>query len=352
MARRLRARPELGLDVLGVVDDVPASEVDEGAGPLLGGLGDLDVLLDRVAVRAIIVAYGAHVAPDLLPPLRAVLRRGTPVFVVPRFFELGSGNDGVVREYAAGVPLVPIGRLARLRTGWRAKRLLDVTFAGLGLVLLAPVIGILAALVKLSSPGPAFFRQRRIGLDGRPIDVLKFRSLVVNDRSDEQWSVAGDEGVTRIGKVLRRTSLDELPQLWNVLRGDMSLVGPRPERPHFVAQFCQAVPGYDLRHRVPAGLTGLAQVEGERGYGSSIPDRAALDNRYIEEWTLLMDVAILANTVKVVFKGDKPPAAQATALDGRRRPEPVPAAGEPAAAYATHTGPAGVDAGFASGVSP
>jgi exopolysaccharide biosynthesis polyprenyl glycosylphosphotransferase len=328
LAERLRTRPEYGLEVLGLIDDVGASGIDEDAGPLLATLATADAYFDRTPVRAVVVAYGPHSGRAMIPVLRSALRRGIPVFTVPRFFEVGPGTDGVVREYAAGVPVVPLGRQARLRTGWRAKRLLDVVVAAVGLLVLAPLIGLIALLVKLSSPGPALFRQRRVGLHGQPIEVLKFRSMRENDRADEQWSVAGDEGVTRVGKILRRTSLDELPQLWNVLVGDMSLVGPRPERPHWVSEFSSSVPGYDLRHRVPAGLTGLAQVEGERGYGSSIPERVALDNRYIEEWTLWMDVAILANTLKVVLHGDKPPPQPAAAPN---EGEAVPAATSPLA---------------------
>jgi lipopolysaccharide/colanic/teichoic acid biosynthesis glycosyltransferase len=169
------------------------------------------------------------------------------------------------------------------------------------LLVTAPLFGVLALGIKLSSPGPVYFRQRRIGMNGREVEILKFRSMQQNDESDTQWSVDEDARVTKIGSFMRKTSLDELPQLWNVVRGDMSLVGPRPERPHFVQRFSEEVSGYEDRHRVPVGLTGLAQVHGLRG-DTSIEDRAWLDNHYIENWSAVSDLAILARTAGAIVR--------------------------------------------------
>jgi lipopolysaccharide/colanic/teichoic acid biosynthesis glycosyltransferase len=155
--------------------------------------------------------------------------------------------------------------------------------------------------VKLSSPGPVLFRQRRIGQAGREILVPKFRSLRVNHQSDTQWSVDDDPRVTSVGRLLRRTSIDELPQLWSVLKGDMSLVGPRPERPLFVRRFSSDVDGYRDRHRLPVGLTGWAQVHGLRG-DTSIGRRARYDNQYIEHWTLWRDFVIVLRTLAEVAR--------------------------------------------------
>jgi exopolysaccharide biosynthesis polyprenyl glycosylphosphotransferase len=182
-----------------------------------------------------------------------------------------------------------------------AKRVFDSGISALMLVLLSPLYGLLALTVKVTSPGPIYFRQRRIGKNGREVEVLKFRSMRVNNESDTQWSVNDDERVTKVGGIMRKTSLDELPQLWNVLRGDMSLVGPRPERPFFVEQFEQEVPRYGDRHRVPVGLTGLAQVNGLRG-DTSIEDRAWFDNHYIENWSVAGDLVILARTAGAVVR--------------------------------------------------
>jgi lipopolysaccharide/colanic/teichoic acid biosynthesis glycosyltransferase len=167
------------------------------------------------------------------------------------------------------------------------------------LVPAAPVMLVLAIAVRLSSPGPILFRQLRTGQHGRPFELLKFRSMHVNSDGDETWNVADDDRVTTIGRVIRRTSLDELPQLWNVLRGDMAMVGPRPERPTFVEQFSEQVTGYETRHRLPVGLTGLAQVHDARG-DTPIAERVRLDNHYIEHWSLWRDVGIIFDTVRVV----------------------------------------------------
>jgi len=172
--------------------------------------------------------------------------------------------------------------------------------AALALVVVSPLYVVIAVIVRITSPGPVHFRQQRVGERGATVEVLKFRSMRVNSRSDVEWSPA-DEAVTGIGRVLRLTGLDELPQLWNILKGDMSLVGPRPERPFFVEQFRAEVPRYEARHRAPAGLTGLAQVHGLRG-DTSIDERARLDNQYIENWSLWRDVVILFQTFSAVIR--------------------------------------------------
>jgi lipopolysaccharide/colanic/teichoic acid biosynthesis glycosyltransferase len=181
------------------------------------------------------------------------------------------------------------------------KRVLDVIVAGAALTLTAPLFGLVALAVRLSSPGPILFRQKRVGQDGREIDVLKFRTLRRNEDSDTQWSVVGDARLTPVGRLLRRTSIDELPQLWSVLLGDMSLVGPRPERPFFVRRFSADVSGYKDRHRLPVGLTGWAQVHGLRG-DTSIEERARFDNDYIEHWSLWRDLVILGRTLAEVVR--------------------------------------------------
>jgi lipopolysaccharide/colanic/teichoic acid biosynthesis glycosyltransferase len=175
--------------------------------------------------------------------------------------------------------------------------------------------------VRLSSPGAIIFRQQRVGLRGQPIEVPKYRTMHENADSDTQWSVDNDRRVTRVGRFLRDSHLDELPQLWNVLKGEMSLVGPRPERPHFVEQFAAEIPGYSHRLRVPVGLTGLAQVRGLTG-GTSISERARFDNRYIEDWSVLGDLRTLATLT------DRPKeAAQEAAGEVAPRPRPSPQAG-------------------------
>ncbi|XQE83575.1 exopolysaccharide biosynthesis polyprenyl glycosylphosphotransferase [Streptomyces microflavus] len=184
-----------------------------------------------------------------------------------------------------------------------AKRAMDALLAGAGLLLVAPLMAGCALAVRLSDGPGVIFRQERVGRHGRPFVLLKFRTLRPADAKESatRWNVASDGRMSRVGRLLRRSSLDELPQLWNVLRGDMSLVGPRPERPFFVAQFTRTHPGYQDRHRMPVGITGLAQVNGLRG-DTSIEERARFDNRYIETWSLWQDACVLARTVGSFFR--------------------------------------------------
>jgi exopolysaccharide biosynthesis polyprenyl glycosylphosphotransferase len=190
------------------------------------------------------------------------------------------------------------------RGGDALNRTLDVAIAGAGLALASPLLAAAALAVKLGDGGPVLFKQTRVGKDGRDFELLKLRTMVVGaERQGAGYAVnEGDSRITRAGRFLRRTSLDELPQLWNVVRGDMSLVGPRPERPYFVEEFTRQYPWYTARHRVPAGLTGWAQIHGLRG-DTSIGDRSRFDNFYIENWSLWGDIKILLRTVGQVVRG-------------------------------------------------
>ena len=303
VARELDEHREYGLRPVGFVDDVDPAAAPV---PMLGELASLDRVLAQYSVRRVVVAPGTARECDLVPVLRASLRRSVHVYVVPRLHQLGVEGERAHRDCLACIPLQRLRTAAPNRPAWRAKRLFDVVVAGTALVLLSPLLLLLAIGVKLGGPGPVLFRQTRVGQDGRLFELLKFRSLRPNDDSDERWSVADDARQTALGRVMRRYSLDELPQLWNVVRGDMSMVGPRPERPHFVAQFSDQVKGYADRHRVPVGLTGWAQVNGLRG-DTSIADRAAYDNHYIDDWSLRRDLSILIATAATVLR------------DGRRR---------------------------------
>jgi exopolysaccharide biosynthesis polyprenyl glycosylphosphotransferase len=228
--------------------------------------------------------------------------------VVPRLYDAVGVNTRV--EHIGGLPLMVLPHVNPKGWQFALKGVLDRVLTAIGLLLLSPVFLTLMLLVRLSSPGPIFFAQERIGRDGLPFDCLKFRSMRPPRASDASFErKAGDapggvEGVdrrTRIGKIMRQTSLDELPQLLNVLRGDMSLVGPRPERPEYVDLFEMQIRRYGERHRVKAGVTGWAQVHGLRGQ-TSIADRAEWDNYYIENWSIWLDVKILFLTVLAVLK--------------------------------------------------
>ncbi len=204
-----------------------------------------------------------------------------------------------------GIPFISVRETALSAVDRMVKRTFDLTAAGLGLLLISPLMAAVAVLIKLGSPGPVFYGQLRMGRDGREFRMIKFRSMRTDAEADSGpvWTAAEDPRVTGIGRFLRRYSLDELPQLWNVVRGDMSLVGPRPERRVFVERFMRQMPRYFERHRVKAGMTGWAQVHGLRG-NTSIQERTYYDLYYIENWSLGLDVKILLMTLHHVLRGE------------------------------------------------
>jgi exopolysaccharide biosynthesis polyprenyl glycosylphosphotransferase len=304
IARRLvttlAEHDEYGLDIVGVVDDDPKLSSAELRTRVLGELRALPNLVLTHRIDVVLVAFSSSEHAGMVDVLRAAMANGAQVWVIPRFFELGYGSpDG---DHLWGLPVVRLQNPARSRPEWILKRTLDFVLAGLGLVALSPLMAAIAALVYLESGRPIFFKQTRLGLDGREFAILKFRTMrVVEEQvTSVEWA-ADRQRTTRVGRFLRDTSLDELPQLFNVVKGDMSLVGPRPERPHFVQLFRQLYPNYESRHRLPAGLTGWAQIHGLRG-DTSIEERAAFDNYYIENWSLARDIKILVKSVGVLSK--------------------------------------------------
>ncbi len=298
LARVLQEHPEYGLCPVGFLDNFDDPNLPL---PVLGTVRSLDVVLAEYGIGRVLIAFGSTREPDMVPIVRACDRASVDIHVLPRFFELGFAAKGRDVDDVWGFPLLRLRRAA-LRTGtWSIKRMFDVVVAGLALVIVSPLYLALALAVKLSSPGPVYHRQRRIGQRGGVVEVLKFRSMRENVDSDTQWTVSNDDRLTGVGRLMRALSLDELPQLINVLRGEMSLVGPRPERPFFVNRFKSQVPRYGDRHRVPVGLTGLAQVHGLRG-DTSIEERARFDNQYIENWSLWWDLIIIARTLGAVVR--------------------------------------------------
>ncbi len=302
VAATLLERHDYGLDPIGFLD----AEWPDGSAPLLpvpllGRYHRLGQVIQELGVRDVVVAYGGVDEDELVDILRTCDRLDVDVFVVPRLFELHHTNR--YTDEIWGIPLVRRRRSVYRSPWWRAKRLVDVAVAAASLLLLAPVLAACAAAVRFEGGPGIIFRQERVGLDGRPFQVLKFRSLkpVDDTESQTQWNIKHDDRLGPVGRFLRASSLDELPQLWNILRGDMSLVGPRPERPHFVDQFSAHIPRYTARHRVPAGLTGWAQSHGLRGDTSS-EDRARFDNYYIENWSPWLDMKIVLKTVGQVLR--------------------------------------------------
>ncbi|MGY1642718.1 sugar transferase [Geodermatophilus sp. SYSU D00703] len=306
----MQERPELGMRAVGFLTS--GDPLDEREP--LGRMEDLDLVLDTYGVRKVVVAYGPTREAELVGLVRSAALRDIEVYVVPRFFDVGTTPSGPDVEDLWGIPLHRVRRAALRRGVWPVKRLIDVVVSGVALLVLSPVLLAVAGAVRLSSPGPILFRQPRTGHDGAEISILKFRTLRVPAPEESPDRPAGSGSTrstmharqvdverrqTRIGNLLRRTSLDELPQLWNILRGDMSLVGPRPEERAYAAQFADSVYGYRDRHRLAVGLTGWAQVHGLRG-DTSIEERARFDNSYIEHWSLWRDLVILIRTAAAV----------------------------------------------------
>ncbi len=288
--------PEYGLRPIGFLD---GSDQAEAPIPILGDVQRLGDVLKEFEVDRVLVAFSGIPDGDMVSLLQACGQARAEIHVVPRLFEASAAPHCRDTDDLWGIPVVRLRRAALRSVAWRAKRVLDVVLASVALVASAPAFVLVAMAVRLTSPGPALFRQHRVGKDGRGVMLLMFRTLQVNGDSDTTWSVANDMRQTGIGRLLRKTSLDELPQLLNVLRGEMSLVGPRPERPHFVSEFSTSVPHYQARHRVPAGMTGWAQVHGLRG-DTSLSDRARFDNQYIERWSFWGDVVILMRTFTAI----------------------------------------------------
>ena len=307
----LTAHPEYGLRPVGIVDDVPRGPFP----PVLGQISDLHDVIASNDVTHMVVAFGPTREQDLVRVLRQAVSDDVRVYLVPRFFEIGLAPTGPEVETVWGIPLYRVRQAALRESAFRIKRVADVALSGSALLVLSPVLAVLAVLVRLSSPGPVLFKQCRIGQGGRQFDVLKFRTLREQRASDEL--PVGDDAdgvqrqrlqdvqrrVTPIGRFLRRTCLDEVPQLWNIVRGDMSLVGPRPEERPFVERFEGSVRGYADRHRLPVGLTGLAQVHGLRG-DTSIEVRSRFDNYYVEHWSPWQDFVILLRTLGAVVRHD------------------------------------------------
>ena len=308
LAGAMLAHPEYGLTPVGFVDSHPdARPQARGVRPVLGGLADLPAILKHFDVNDVVFAFGAHPDAHLVRLVRACVRMDLQVFIVPRYFELWGADRRARTEVLWGVPLVRLRRWPlRPSQAWM-KRCLDIALASFSLIVLSPVLTACAIAVRLETGPGILFRQVRIGRHGKTFTLLKFRTMHPSgDEAEWRWSIDGDQRIGRIGKFLRRSSLDELPQLVNVLLGQMSMVGPRPERPYFVQDFARRFSRYADRHRVATGLTGWAQVNGLRG-DTSIEDRVTFDNYYIDNWSLWSDVKIMLRTVLAVACRQTPP---------------------------------------------
>ncbi|HVF99052.1 MAG TPA: undecaprenyl-phosphate glucose phosphotransferase [Chloroflexia bacterium] len=312
---RLRFHSTLGYSVVGMVDPGGTDAKRQSnrlRAPILGDLKSLPVLVRKHKVDEVILAITGASDKQLRDILGLLEDETVSVKIYPDAFQLMTQNEVSVGELS-GLPLLSVKDVA-LR-GWnrRMKRAFDIVFSLIVLVFTSPFMLLLALAIKLSSPGPVFFIQERVGLDGKPFQLVKFRTMKVSAGEEDTpklkegmpgWTVRNDPRRTSIGTFLRRFSLDELPQFFNVLVGEMSVVGPRPEQPAYVQEFAQRIPRYLRRHREKAGLTGWAQVNGLRGQ-TSLQDRIEWDNFYIENWSPWLDLKILLLTPAAILNSDE-----------------------------------------------
>lgn len=297
---RINSNPQWGYVVRGILDDrVPRGTLYKGV-KVLGRIDNLLYILpenklDEIAITLSLQDYGRlEEIVDLCE------KSGVHTKFIPDYNSLIPSKP--YTEDLMGLPVINIRYVPLTNTlNWVAKRCMDIVGALCGIVVMSPVMLIVAVLVKLTSPGPIIFKQERVGLHNRTFFMYKFRTMEIQKEADEKeaWTVRNDPRVTKIGKILRKTSIDEFPQLFNILKGDMSLVGPRPERPLFVERFKEEIPRYMVKHQVRPGLTGWAQINGYRG-DTSIKRRVEYDLFYIENWTFGFDIKIMFLTI---FKG-------------------------------------------------
>lgn len=297
---RINANPQWGYIVRGILDDrVPSGTMYKGV-KVIGRIENLLYILPENKLDEIAVTLALEDYNRLEKIVDLCEKSGVHTKFIPDYNSLVPSNP--YTEDIMGLPVINIRYVPLTNTlNWMAKRAVDVVGSLCGIIISSPIMLIAAFLVKCSSSGPVIFKQERLGIHSKPFNMYKFRTMELQKPSQEQkaWTIKDDPRVTRVGKFLRKTSLDELPQLFNILAGEMSLVGPRPERPLFVEKFKEEIPRYMIKHQVRPGLTGWAQINGYRG-DTSIRKRIEYDIFYIENWTMGLDFKIMFLTI---FKG-------------------------------------------------
>ncbi len=302
VAQKLIEYKDLGFVVKGFLDDerpIGAILLVDGGLPVLGKVADVGRVIEAEGIQELYVALSLASYSEIVETLQIVNKYPVNVRIVPDFFQLLT-LKAMVHDLD-GFPVISIDEVPLQGAGKIIKRLADIVVSGLGLALLSPLFLVVGILIKLTSRGPIFYHQERVGNDGRRFRIHKFRTMICNAEKDgPQMCQPEDPRVTKIGRFMRKYSIDELPQLVNVFKGEMSLVGPRAERPEFVREFTDTIPKYMLRHKVRAGLTGWAQVHGLR-QDTSIEKRLEYDFYYIQNWSLLFDIKILWKTLRGGF---------------------------------------------------
>ncbi|MEQ8672284.1 MAG: undecaprenyl-phosphate glucose phosphotransferase [Aggregatilineales bacterium] len=304
IAQKVRDNDTLGYNIVGVVNDKVKPKGHVLGIPIIGLYNDLPELIDKYNVEQVIIALPDARRNEIVDLVTLCQRGRVDIKIFPDIFAYMAGDMNV--DDLGGVPLLTVRDIA-LR-GWKLslKRSLDMIGSFIGLVFLSPFLLLTAILIRLESSGPVFYSQIRMGLDGRPFPMIKFRSMRSDAEADGPgWTIENDPRVTRIGRFMRRTNWDEMPQLVNVLLGQMSLVGPRPERPVYVQDFRDKIPRYMERHREKGGMTGWAQIHGYRG-DTAIGPRLTYDLWYVENWSLWLDIKIIVHTIYQTFRNRSP----------------------------------------------
>ncbi len=300
LLQSFHSHPELGLKAVGFLSDSreKVGEIIQGL-KVIGTCNELSKIIKGGGVDQVFISLPFHLHEKIRDILTSLKNELVDIRVVSDLYDFITLRGGI--DELEGLPIINIQDTPLHGWGKIVKRGLDVILSLIGIILLSPLMLIISVLIKMANPGPVFYVQGRMGFDGKIFKMLKFRSMVVNAEKEtgSVWAKSNDPRRTPIGKILRKTSLDELPQLFNVLKGEMSLVGPRPERPDLIDQFKHNVPKYMLRHKIKAGMTGWAQVNGWRG-NTSLEKRIEHDLYYIENWSLSFDLQILFLTI---FKG-------------------------------------------------
>ncbi|MFZ2053457.1 MAG: undecaprenyl-phosphate glucose phosphotransferase [Candidatus Aminicenantales bacterium] len=303
VAQKILVYKDLGFRLKGFLDDDrPVGEKIEidGGVEVLGRIQDLGPILDKGEVNEVFVALDLNNYAKIQETIKVAHRYVVNIRLIPDLFQLLTLKANI--QDLDGFPVISIDDVS-LRGGKSLfKRLIDIVVSALGLIILSPLLLVIAVVVKLTSPGPVFFRQKRMGLDGRRFSMIKFRTMIrsAEEESGPVMSRPGDPRMTKVGRFLRKFSLDELPQLVNVFKGEMSLIGPRPERPEFVREFAGKIPNYMLRHKVKCGITGWAQVHGLR-QDTPISKRIEYDFYYIQNWSLALELKIIWMTLRKGF---------------------------------------------------
>ncbi len=294
IVQRVQWSPNLGYDLVGVVNGLDADSEFMGL-PILGAPEDIPEIIENYGVDEVIIAIPEKGQRETIRILSYCERGRVSIKIFPDVFQYTTSQASI--DALGGLPLLSVRDYALRGYLLIFKRAMDIVGALIGLIFLSPLMVLVAAGIKLESPGPAFFVQERMGLDGKPFRMLKFRSMRRDaEKHGPGWTTEDDPRQTRLGTLIRKIEVDELPNLINVLLGEMSMVGPRPEQAHYVAQFRETVPRYMERHHEKGGMTGWAQVNGLRG-DTSITDRTKYDLWYMENWSILLDMKIILRTV-------------------------------------------------------